>query len=159
MAGVFCEDDMRPTKDQYMLEMAQTAARRADCMGRKVGAILHRDGYILSTGYNGTPMGMTNCTDGGCERCNDPRRTAGLGYATCICMHAEMNALLTAARNGIRIEGASCTSTLQPCLECLKALVQTGVTTVHYQPPDTGFMSQDYVLLVDRLRGFKAILT
>jgi len=149
---------MRPSKEQYMLQMAQTVANRADCMGRKVGAVIHRDSYVVATGYNGTPQGMTNCTDGGCFRCaNREEFGLGVGYHLCICVHAEMNALLTAARWGARVEGASIVSTLRPCVDCLKSIVQAGITVVHFQTTGIGYMSKDYVRLVSHLKEFLAI--
>lgn len=62
---------------------------------------------IVSTGYNGTPEGMTNCNQSGCYRRAHPELyESGKGYDVCICVHAEQKARLTAARFGIQFEGA-----------------------------------------------------
>ena len=60
----------RPDKVQYFLLIALAARTRADCLGRRVGAVITREGRVLSTGYNGTPFGMPNCSEGGCHRCS-----------------------------------------------------------------------------------------
>lgn len=103
----------RPAKDEYYMHMAATAGMRADCNGRRVGAVLVLGDRVVATGYNGVPSGMLNCTNGGCERCKPEKRTASSGYDLCICVHAEANALMTAARFGIGIEGCTLYSTHQ----------------------------------------------
>ena len=128
----------RPDKDRYFLLIALAARTRADCLGRRVGAVITREGRVLSTGYNGTPFGMPNCSEGGCHRCS--QRTAdpllrGGAYDVCICVHAEQNAILTAARFGQQVLGASLTSTMQPCFGCLKEMLQAGVSEVHFLHP------------------------
>lgn len=128
----------RPGKDLYFLLIALAARTRADCVGRRVGAVVTREGRVISTGYNGTPFGMPNCSVGGCLRC--ARRDRGDGwrgaaYDICICVHAEQNALLTAARFGQQTLGAAMTSTMQPCFGCLKEMLQAGITEVRYLHP------------------------
>jgi len=124
----------RPDKNLYFLLIALAARTRADCLGRRVGAVITREGRVLSTGYNGTPFGMPNCSEGGCLRCSrrDDERLRGGAYDVCICVHAEQNALLTAARFGQQTLGASLTSTTQPCFGCLKEMMQAGISEVHY---------------------------
>ena len=63
------DGNIRPDWDQYYMRMAMAVRSRADCVGNRVGAVLVLDDRIISTGYNGTPANMANCTDGGCERC------------------------------------------------------------------------------------------
>jgi dCMP deaminase len=113
--------------------IAFAVRQKANCTGRKVGAVLVKENRIISTGYNGTPEGMTNCLDGGCERCRDKKGYASsVGYDVCICVHAEQNALITAARFGIPIQGSIMYSTLRPCFDCSKAMLQAKVHTVYY---------------------------
>ncbi|MBA2244972.1 MAG: CMP deaminase, partial [Gemmatimonadetes bacterium] len=84
--------------------IAQAVRKRANCRGRSVGSLIVVDDRIVSTGYNGTPEGMVNCLEGGCERCaNRERFQSGTAYDLCICVHAEQNALLAAARFGISV--------------------------------------------------------
>lgn len=79
-------------------------------MKRRVGAVLVSNKRVISTGYNGTPRGMTNCNEGGCARCNSTSISAsangqvtpvksGVGLDECLCLHAEENALLEAGRD------------------------------------------------------------
>jgi dCMP deaminase len=129
---------VRPDKQRYFLLIALAARTRADCLGRRVGAVIARDDRVISTGYNGTPFGMRNCSEGGCHRCaqrdTEPYLRGG-AYDVCLCVHAEQNALLTAARFGNRTLGAILTSTVQPCFGCLKELLQAGVTEIRYLHP------------------------
>ena len=118
------------------MRLALEVRSRANCTGRKVGAVLIKDDRIVSTGYNGTPGTMTNCDDGGCYRCARPEEFAsGQGYDVCICVHAEQNALLAAALFGIAVEGCALYTTLQPCFGCLKETLQARVARVVYLKP------------------------
>lgn len=123
----------RPTRDEYFMLLAVATRERANCLGRHVGSILVSDQRIIATGYNGTPTGFRNCDQGGCHRCGHPELyAAGTGYDVCICVHAEQNALLQAARLGYSVAGATCYSTLRPCFGCLKELYQAGVAAVRH---------------------------
>jgi dCMP deaminase len=62
---------LRPSWDQYFMQLAGLAAQRCNCMKRQVGCVLVRENRVISTGYNGTPRGMENCGDGGCEFSGD----------------------------------------------------------------------------------------
>jgi len=138
----------RPSPDEYFMGIAVAVRQRANCLGRKVGAILVLDGRIISTGYNGTPVGMPNCTDGGCYRCANPNDfRSGEGYDLCICVHAEQNALIAAARFGIAVEGSIVYSTVRPCFGCLKELIQAkvqGVRYLHDWTPQAGKRREQY---------------
>lgn len=117
-----------PTETQeYYFRIAHAVRLRASCDKRLVGAVLVQGNRIISTGYNGTPEGMDNCNQDGCYRCSHPEQyLAGEGYDVCICVHAEQNALLSAARFGIAVEGADIYTTLAPCFTCMKELLQLG---------------------------------
>lgn len=125
---------LRPTWDQYFMTLASLAARRSNCMRRQVGCVLVRNNRILSTGYNGTPRHITNCAEGGCPRCNG-RGISGLSgggdLATCLCLHAEENALLEAGRERVG-DGAVLYCNTCPCLTCTIKIVQVGITEVVY---------------------------
>jgi dCMP deaminase len=123
----------RPERPEYYMRIAMAVRARANCIGNKVGALLVRDDRIIATGYNGTPQHMRNCDQGGCERCaNRERYRSSLGYDVCICVHAEQNTLLSAARFGIAVEGAQLYTTMRPCFGCAKELLQARVHGVHY---------------------------
>lgn len=142
----------RPDPDAYFMGIAMAVRSRANCTGRRVGAVIVRDRRILSTGYNGTPSAMLNCEDGGCHRCAHPEDYAsGEGYDICICVHAEQNALLAAARFGVAIEGCTMYTTLQPCFGCLKELLQASVLEVCYLAPWESRFGDQYAALVERV--------
>jgi dCMP deaminase len=121
------------SREHYYMNLAIAARKRANCLGSRVGAVLVLDDRVIATGYNGTPMGMTNCDEGGCDRCsNREKYPRGEGYDVCICAHAEQNALLTAARFGIAVRNAIIYTTTRPCFGCTKELLQAEVTKVYY---------------------------
>ena len=137
----------RPERDDYYMGIAYAVRERANCIGFKVGAVLVNEDRVVSTGYNGTPAGIRNCDDDGCERCAKPDKfESGTGYDVCICVHAEQNALLAAAKLQLPAAGSTLYSTLQPCFGCLKELVQCRVAGVRYrhvwEHPDTSLKSQ-----------------
>ena len=113
------------------MNIAYETARRSNCCRRQIGAILVRDHRIVSTGYNGTPLGVKNCFDGGCARCSSDV-ASGQSYDTCICVHAEQNAIVLAARNGISTDNCVLYTTLRPCFGCAKESIQAGIHEVIY---------------------------
>ncbi|KAK4195073.1 cytidine deaminase-like protein [Triangularia verruculosa] len=123
-------DRLRPSWDAYFMALASLAAQRANCMKRRVGCVIVRDKRVISTGYNGTPRGLVNCGEGGCERCN-AGQGSGHGLTTCLCIHAEENALLEAGRERVR-EEAVLYCTTHPCLTCSIKIVQVGISEVVY---------------------------
>lgn len=142
----------RPHPDAYFMGIALAVRARANCTGRRVGAIIVRDRRILSTGYNGTPVAMPNCEDGGCHRCaHQGDYPSGEGYDLCICVHAEQNALLAAARFGVAVEGCTLYTTLQPCFGCLKEMVQANVAELCYLHPWQSRFAEQYAALVSRI--------
>jgi dCMP deaminase len=124
------EERLRPSWDQYFMQLASLAAQRSNCMKRRVGCVLVRGQRVISTGYNGTPRGLTNCGAGGCPRCN-AGQGSGVGLGTCLCIHAEENALLEAGRERIR-EGAILYCDTCPCLTCSIKIAQVGISEVVY---------------------------
>lgn len=126
-----------PDSDDYYLGIALAVRRKANCTGNRVGAVIVKNKRVISTGYNGVPEGMKNCLDGGCLRCSNPkgRFPSGTAYDLCICVHAEQNALLAAARFGIAVDGAHMYTTMQPCFGCAKELLQARISKVSYVHP------------------------
>jgi dCMP deaminase len=144
-------------RHEYYMNIAMAVRKKANCLGRKVGAVLVRENRIISTGYNGTPEGMLNCTDGGCVRCrNRETYKSSVGYDVCICVHAEQNALISAARFGNAVEQAVVYSTLRPCFDCTKSMLQAKVSAIYYlhdwQHP-IGELREQYGLLQGALPG------
>ena len=138
---------LRPTWDQYFMQLADLAARRSNCMRRQVGCVVVREKRVISTGYNGTPRNVANCNEGGCPRCNTVG-SRGASLSTCLCLHAEENALLEAGRERIGDSAVLyCNTYVEaalrfdnahvlmhndrcPCLTCSVKIVQVGITEV-----------------------------
>lgn len=124
-------DRLRPSWDTYFMALASLAAQRSNCMKRRVGCVVvGRERRVISTGYNGTPRGIRNCAEGGCARCNEGNGS-GVGLGTCLCIHAEENALLEAGRERIR-EGSVLYCDTCPCLTCSIKICQVGICEVVY---------------------------
>ena len=119
----------RPSWNEYFMRMAVLAATRSTCLRRHVGAVIVQDRMVLSTGYNDTPRGLPNCGDGGCVRCASDA-PSGVGLDTCLCLHAEQNAIIQAAYHGVSISGAAIYTTHQPCLTCAKMIVNAGIRRI-----------------------------
>lgn len=126
-----------PDSDTYYMGIAMAVREKANCTGNRVGAVVVLENRVISTGYNGVPEGMRNCLEGGCLRCSNPNGqfVSGTGYDLCICVHAEQNAILTAARFGISVQDATIYTTMQPCFGCAKELLQAHVKRVVYMHP------------------------
>ncbi|MFA6016988.1 MAG: dCMP deaminase family protein [Patescibacteria group bacterium] len=123
----------RPSWDEYFMMMADVAKKRADCTRRQVGAIIVRDFRIISTGYNGTPHKIKNCSEGGCLRCQrrDRGEIEGHEYEeSCVCIHAEQNAIIQAALHGSSTNGSTLYTTANPCSSCAKILANAGIIKV-----------------------------
>ena len=119
---------MRPSADVYFMRIAREAAGRATCPRRHVGCVLVRDGAIISTGYNGAARGLPHCDDEGVGCAMDH------GHCTRT-IHAEANALFTAARHGVRTLGATAFITTFPCSQCFHALINAGISRIVYGSP------------------------
>ena len=116
----------------YFIEVAKLISRKSSCARRQTGAVIVKDNMIVSTGYNGTPRNVKNCNEGGCARCNSPEVKSGSNLGECLCVHAEENAIVQAAYQGIGTKGASLFTTLCPCLYCAKSIVNAGIKKVFY---------------------------
>lgn len=124
-------DRLRPSWDAYFMALASLAAQRSNCMKRRVGCVVVRDKRVVSTGYNGTPRGLRNCGEGGCGRCN-AGEGSGHGLTTCLCLHAEENALLEAGRERVREGDVVLYCDTCPCLTCSIKIAQVGISEVVY---------------------------
>ncbi len=105
------------------MNIAEVVASRSTCDRRFVGAVIVRDKTILSTGYNGSIRGLPHCSDVGHMMENDH----------CVAtIHAEANAIVQAARNGVMIDGATIYVTASPCWNCFKQIANAGIRRVCY---------------------------
>ncbi|MBW2976799.1 dCMP deaminase family protein [Candidatus Woesearchaeota archaeon] len=113
----------RVSWEEYFMNIAKESATRSTCDRKHVGAVIVRDKTILSTGYNGSIRGMPHCDEVGHLMEN------GHCVAT---IHAEANAVLQAAKNGVSIDGAEVYITASPCWSCFKMLVNAGIKKIYY---------------------------
>jgi dCMP deaminase len=109
--------------DEYFMAIARQVADRSTCDRKHVGAVIVRDRNILATGYNGSIAGMPHCDDAG------HMMEAGHCVAT---IHAEANAILQAAKNGVAINGAGIYTTASPCWSCFKLLANVGMKRIYF---------------------------
>jgi len=126
---------------ESFLEQCRVVAKRSKCQRRKFGAIIaSEDGVHLSDGYNGSARGALNCgedTPCGKDLMNEPHYTS---YEYCAAVHAEENAIINAARNGVAIKGGvlflnsskdgDCE---RPCYKCQRAIINAGITDIYYK--------------------------
>ncbi len=119
--------------DQYFITITRQVAERSTCCRAKVGAVIVRDKNILATGYNGAPTGLPHCIDVGCL-VYETKTPGGEMEENCYrTIHAEINAIAHAAKNGVSIRDADIYVTHTPCIHCLKVLVNTGIKRVCYE--------------------------
>lgn len=115
--------------DEYFMEIANLASKRSSCLSRQVGAILVKNNAIISTGYNGAPTKSKHCEEIGCIR-KKMQIPSGERLDICRAVHAEQNALLQAAKNGVATDGAKIYITVTPCFQCAKMIVNAGIKEV-----------------------------
>ena len=108
---------------EYFMNIAQEVSTRSTCNRNAVGAVIVRGKTILSTGYNGSIKGADHCDDAGHEMENDH----------CVrTIHAEANAIVQAARHGIRIENSEIYVTASPCYDCFKMIANAGINKIYF---------------------------
>jgi len=113
----------RASWDEYFMNIARVVSSRSTCDRKFVGAVIVRDKTILSTGYNGSIRGMPHCTEVS-HMMEDNHCVATI--------HAESNAILQAAKNGVSIDGASIYVTASPCWSCFKQVANAGIRRIIY---------------------------
>jgi dCMP deaminase len=114
---------MRADWHQYFMGIAHQAATRATCPRKHVGAVIVRDRTVLSTGYNGSVRGLPHCDEVGCV----------MEDGHCVTtVHAEANAILQAAKNGVSLESSELYTTASPCWNCFKLIANAGIKKIYY---------------------------
>lgn len=140
---------------QVFMDCARAFARQSKCVSIQVGAVVVKEDHIISHGYNGTATGQVNCcdlhsykvrpdmwyrsTDGSTMfemrtaiSLTPEGRAEHNKFSTLYEIHAEMNAIIFAAKHGLAINGATMYCTLSPCPECTKNIAQSGIVEVVY---------------------------
>lgn len=131
---------MRIDKNNYYLNIAEETLARGTCLRRNFGAVIVKNDEIISTGYTGSPRGMQNCCDKlSClrEELNVPR---GERYELCLSVHAEQNAIISAARKdmidstlylvGKELKNNEYVENTNPCMLCKKMIINAGISKV-----------------------------
>jgi dCMP deaminase len=135
--------------DEYFLHLAQVVATRSKDPSTQVGAVIVRDRTIVATGYNGFPRGAND---------NIPERYDRPLKYTWMC-HAEENALLNAAREGIKVEGGTIYVTpLSPCMRCARGIIQAGIKEVVYSQPTVNPRMNDELLSAIEMLTYGGVL-
>lgn len=114
----------------FFMDTAVSLSKQSNCVSRKVGAVIVKDDRIVSMGYNGSPKGFTNCSDVFDE--NNFDRKEHHAWSDVYEIHAEMNAIMFAGKEGIPLKGSTMYVTLKPCDQCLKNLIVSGIKKVYY---------------------------
>ena len=131
----------RISRDDMFIQICQIVAQRSTCLRSQVGALIVRDGRIVSMGYNGPASGMPACIDpefmqpylrwtGSTSPLFPEQACEGPG-CTRSC-HAETNAIAFAARAGVSVEGCTLYCSMSPCVNCAKVIVNSGIREVRY---------------------------
>lgn len=121
--------------DKRFMDMTLLVAGWSSCYqdNRHVGAIITKNKRVLTTGYNGAPAGIENCLEKGeCMR-RKLNIESGTKHELCYAVHAEQNAIIQAAKQGIAIDNATLYCTHQPCVICAKMIINAGIKRVVYK--------------------------
>ncbi|OGH89557.1 MAG: cell division protein DedD [Candidatus Magasanikbacteria bacterium RIFOXYD2_FULL_36_9] len=124
------EKHIRPTWDEYFMEVCHAVAKRATCDRGLSGCVIAKDKQILVTGYVGSPKGLPHCDEVGHQM---KTMTHEDGHQTQHCVrtaHAEQNAIVQAAKLGVSIDGATVYCKMTPCAVCAKMIINSGIKKV-----------------------------
>ena len=139
---------VRVDKTNYYLNLAEECARRGTCLRRNYGAVIVKNDEVIATGYTGAARGMPNCCDKGkCKR-EELGCKPGERYELCVSVHAEQNAIISAARRdmvgstlylvGIDVKTGEVLEKAEPCMMCRRMIINAGITDVVSRVGDTG---------------------
>jgi dCMP deaminase len=126
---LFKPKSYRPSWDEYFIKIAALVSERSTCLRHHVGAVIVKDKNILATGYNGAAKGVKDCLELGCLR-DQLHIASGTKHEVCRAIHAEQNAIIRAALNGISVRDSVMYCTHQPCILCAKMIVNAGIKKV-----------------------------
>ena len=118
----------RITRQEMFKEMVTLISKRSTCLRSKVGALIEKDGRVISIGYNGPASGFPECL----PQTQFHRSNECMGPGCTRSIHAEMNAIAFAAKAGISVEEATMYCSMSPCINCAKLIINSGIKTVVY---------------------------
>lgn len=147
--------DSRKDRREYYLGILEAVRQRSTCDRGKAGAIIVKDGRLMATGYVGSPAGAAHCDEKG-HMLVTYKDYDGEESIHCIrTVHAELNAILQAAKFGIAVRDSIMYCTMTPCYECAKAIINVGIKKVIAQYP---YQSQKRTLLLFRKIGIELLI-
>ncbi len=119
--------------NERFMTLTEQIATWSSCLRRQVGAIIVRDKRIMATGYNGAPAGIKTCVEKGVCLRNEKQIPSGTHAEICYSVHAEQNAIIQAAKEGVSLKGCTLYCTHQPCTVCAKMIINSGIKEVIYK--------------------------
>lgn len=150
---------MRKDKINYYLDIADSVRSRSTCLRRQYGAIIVKNDEIVATGYNGAPRGRKNCDDMGCCKREVMEIPSGERYELCRSVHAEMNAIISAARNqtigsvlylaGRDYKTGELLTNTTPCSMCRRVIINAGIEQVISRVTETEYTVTDVQTWID----------
>ncbi len=121
---------IRPTWDEYFMEVCKAIAKRATCNRGRSGCVIARDNQLLVTGYVGAPRGLPHCDEIGHQFKKVQHEDGSISQHCVRTVHAEQNAICQAAKRGISINGATLYCKMTPCRTCAMLIINCGITRV-----------------------------
>jgi dCMP deaminase len=121
---------VRPSWDEYFMEVARTIAKRATCDRGRSGCVIARDRQLLVTGYVGSPKGLPHCDDVGHLMKKVIHDDDSISQHCMRTVHAEQNAICQAAKLGVSIDGATVYCKMTPCRTCAMLIINSGIVRV-----------------------------
>jgi dCMP deaminase len=124
------ENSVRPSWDEYFMEIANTVSKRATCNRGRSGCVIVKDRQILVTGYVGSPKGLPHCDDVGHQMKKMLHEDGTISEHCVRTVHAEQNAICQAAKRGIALEGSTLYCRMTPCRVCAMLIINCGIKRV-----------------------------
>ena len=124
------EPFQRPSWDEYFMELANAAAKRATCDRGRSGCVIVKDKQVLVTGYVGSPIGLPHCDEVGHLFKKTFHEDETITTHCVRTVHAEQNAICQAARRGIALDGATLYCRMTPCRTCAMLIINCGIKRV-----------------------------
>ena len=121
---------VRPSWDEYFMEVAGAVAKRATCDRGRSGCVIAKDRQILVTGYVGSPKGLPHCDEVGHQMKTTTHEDGHQSQHCVRTAHAEQNAIVQAAKLGVAIDGATLYCKMTPCSVCAKMIINAGIKKV-----------------------------
>jgi dCMP deaminase len=143
---------MRPTWDEYFMDIVELIKTRSTCLRRQVGALIVKDKRILTSGYNGAPVNCRHCAETGCLR-DKLKVPSGERHELCRGLHAEQNAIAQAAYSGISVKDSTLYSSSQPCILCAKLIINSGIKKIVFK----GEYPDEYAMDILKEAGIRVV--